>query len=161
VIESWDRHAEILANVMSLITEETRGLKPSEDGRPLDRQLCHIHECRREFLNELSPELAGQFGDVMEQVDGQWKTIDDLDEIKSQVAKGGAAVGRAVREAIEKNMIPAGRYTHPVMFMQHMLWHEGWHVGLIMLGLRLGGKEPEMAWEEPHMWEIWRGPDEF
>ena len=49
-----------------------------------------------------------------------------------------------------------GFYDNPVLFLQHMIWHEGWHVGLIILGLRLSGEEPPEEWEENHIWGEWR-----
>ena len=36
------------------------------------------------------------------------------------------------------------------------IWHDGWHVGLIFLGLRLNGQEPPEEWEEPNVWGQWR-----
>ena len=43
-----------------------------------------------------------------------------------------------------------------VLFLQHMVWHDGWHVGLIFLALRLNGQEPPEEWEEPNVWGQWR-----
>jgi hypothetical protein len=37
-----------------------------------------------------------------------------------------------------------------------MIWHEGWHVGLIFLALRLAGEEPKQEWEEANVWGEWR-----
>ena len=37
-----------------------------------------------------------------------------------------------------------------------MVWHDGWHVGLIFLALRLNGQEPPEEWEEPNVWGQWR-----
>jgi hypothetical protein len=37
-----------------------------------------------------------------------------------------------------------------------MVWHDGWHVGLIFLALRLNGQEPREEWEEPNVWGLWR-----
>lgn len=41
-----------------------------------------------------------------------------------------------------------------------MIWHEGWHVWLIFLGLRLAEQEPPQEWEEEKVWgegrtEVW------
>ncbi len=37
-----------------------------------------------------------------------------------------------------------------------MVWHEGWHAGIILLALRLNGREPAEQWEETNLWGIWR-----
>ena len=47
-------------------------------------------------------------------------------------------------------------YDNPIPFLQHMVWHDGWHVGLIFLALRLNGQEPPEEWEEPNVWGQWR-----
>ncbi len=47
-------------------------------------------------------------------------------------------------------------YDNPVLFMQRMVWHDGWLVGSIFLGLRLSGQEPPERWKEPIVWGQWR-----
>ena len=51
---------------------------------------------------------------------------------------------KVVRDAV-KGRVEAGRgmdlhYDHPILFLQHMIWHEGYHHGQIKLALKLTGR---------------------
>jgi uncharacterized damage-inducible protein DinB len=49
-------------------------------------------------------------------------------------------VREAVRKKIETGEAMQLHYDHPVLFLQHMIWHEGYHHGQIKLALKLAGK---------------------
>ena len=153
LLESWDRQSRMVDAVASRIDESNRHAKPSEDGWPLDHQLAHIHEVRYWWLGQFAPELAATLGDGFTE---DQKPIEDLDAMRSHLKASAATVRKAVADALEKGTEEQGGYDHPVMFLQHMVWHEGWHVGLIFLGLRLAGREPGEEWEEPNIWGLWR-----
>ncbi|HEY3779840.1 MAG TPA: DinB family protein, partial [Fimbriimonadaceae bacterium] len=131
-----------------------RKAKPSEDGMPLDHQLAHIHKVRHYWLSQFSPsDVAG----MADGFNGTWDTpITDLAEIKALLVQSEKAVRDAFADGMKNGGKPAGGYDHPVFFLQHMIWHEGWHVGLIFLGLRLAGAEPPEEWEEKNVWSEWR-----
>ena len=46
-------------------------------------------------------------------------------------------------------------YDHPILMLQHMLWHEGYHHGQIKLTLKMAGHP--MADEDigPVTWDVW------
>lgn len=156
LLASWDRHTRILSNLCTRIGAEERNLKASEDGSTLVGYLCHIHECRHEWLGTISPTHAALFGDVLERKGDAWTPISDLYEIKRQLNVSGQAVVDAVRDLIDAGKSQVGPYDHPVYFLQHMLWHESGHFAIMMLALRLAGKEPDEQWEEDNVWGIWR-----
>lgn len=152
LLDSWDRQCRILDSVAALVTEETRHLLPSPDGWPLDLQLAHIHGVRREWLGQLNPNATLETA-----FDKPWQSaIQDLDAIRAHLKASAQAVRDAVKDHLEKGTEKVGAYDHPVLFLQHMVWHEGWHIGLIFLGLRLAGKEPTDEWEEENVWGQWR-----
>ena len=158
LLESWDRQCRIVEAVTSLINDSNRHAKPSEDGMALDGQLAHMHNTRKFFLKQVAPELAAPLGRSYS--DDQGTPIADLDELKKMLKASGEAVGAAVRKGIESGNGPMVSehvtYDNPVLLMQHMVWHDGWHVGLIFLALRLNGEEPPEEWEEPNVWGQWR-----
>lgn len=158
LLESWDRQCKIVEAVMSRIDEANRHAKPSEDGWELDKQLAHMHNTRKFFLSQIAPNHAAALGKTY--ADEIGTPIADLSEIKACVRASGAAVRAAVSEALDKGLEPmAGgfvTYDNPVLFLQHMVWHDGWHVGLIFLALRLAGQEPPEEWEEEQVWGLWR-----
>ena len=154
LLESWDRQSRIVIKVATLVDESNRKAKPSSDGWPLDQQLAHIHKVRHYWLTQFSSKHSAGIDDGF--IDDWHKPIEDLDQIKSLLNQSAAAVREAVAEGLKDGGKPSGGYDHPVFFLQHMIWHEGWHVGLIFLGLRLAGLEPTEDWEETNVWSEWR-----
>ncbi|MFZ4508161.1 MAG: DinB family protein [Fimbriimonas sp.] len=157
LLESWDRQCRIVSSVASLINEENRSAKPSEDGFALDAQLAHMHSVRRFFLSQVAPSFTE--GLTSAYADKEGTPLADLDAIKASLV----ASGKAVRDAVEAGLQTGGpmksenvTYDNPVLLLQHMVWHDGWHVGLIFLALRLNGQEPGEEWEEPNVWGQWR-----
>jgi uncharacterized damage-inducible protein DinB len=152
--EAWDRQAGIVYSVAERVNESNRSAKPSPDGGPLDHQLAHIHEVRYYWTSKFSPKHAEGLGDAF--LNGWENPISDLDAIRSLLKDSARAVREAFIEGVQNGGGPAGGYDNPVLFLEHMIWHDGWHVGLIFLGLRLAGQEPPEAWEEEHVWGRWR-----
>jgi len=157
LLDSWDRQCRIVNAVASLIDEGNRHVKPSDDGWGLDRHLAHMHGVRKYFLSQVAPEHAAAL--VSASADAEGTPLADLDAIKACLKASAEAVREAVKEGLEKGGPMAGSnvvYDNPVLFLQHMVWHDGWHVGLIFLALRLNGQEPPEEWEEPNVWGEWR-----
>ena len=46
-------------------------------------------------------------------------------------------------------------YDHPLLLLQHMLWHEGYHYGQIKLALKLAGRPMANADAGPISWRVW------
>ncbi|RYG23025.1 hypothetical protein EON82_15315 [bacterium] len=100
LLDSWDRQTRIVDAVASLVNEENRHALPSPDGKPLDRQLAHIHGTRVGWLSQASPKHA----EGLNQID--WNG--DLDEIRAALARSGEAVGAATRELLISGAEKAG-----------------------------------------------------
>jgi len=82
-----------------------------------------------------------------------------LGELKMALASSGKAVGAALASGLAAGGPMQGGYVtyeNPVLFVQHMIWHEGWHAGQIFLALRENGQEPAEDWEEANVWGVWR-----
>lgn len=160
LLDSWDRQASMVGSVAELVTEENRGLKPNTECMSLDQQLCHIHEVRYWWLGAVSKEHQARLGDVYIEVEGKHLPISDLVEIRNQLAISA----KAVRDAAEIGLNLGGKfgpYDNALLFIQHMVWHEGYHVGQIYAALMPAGLAPDENWEEKHIWELWRGPEEW
>lgn len=157
LLDSWDRQGRILNAIISLIDEENCHVKASEDGMSLDQHLAHIHGTRKYFLSQVSPNHASELATAY--ADKAGTPLAELDAIKAALESSLLSVRKAVEEALEIDGPLAGGnvvYDNPVLFLQHLVWHEGWHVGLIFLALRLNGQEPPEEWEEPKVWGVWR-----
>jgi uncharacterized damage-inducible protein DinB len=156
LLDSWDRQCQILDSVASLVTEENRHFKPSDDGWSIDRHLAHCHNVRSFFVSQVSPTVAEmeRFG-----VDDSGEITATLDSVRSALAKSAAVIREVVAGGMATGGPLAGKnvtYDNAILLMQHMVWHEGWHTGLIFLALRLNGEEPPEEWEDPNVWGRWR-----
>lgn len=158
LLDSWDRNCKIVNAVATRIDESNRHAKPSEDGWTLDAQLAHMHNTRKFWLKQVAPEYAATLG--RSYADDEGTPIADLSELKRYLNDSGVTIREAVGDALKEGVHPMvgehARYDNPLLLMQHLLWHDGWHVGLIMLALRLNGQEPPEEWEEPNVWGQWR-----
>lgn len=157
LLQSWDRQCTIIDNLFQLVTDDVKGQKPSKDGMAIYEQFAHIHNTRRWWLSQTSPEHLEGYGRSYVQVsEDDWKPIEDLAELRSLLKQSAKGVRDATEQAVQKGQVQFGGYDHPVFFLQHMLWHEGYHFALIMLALRLSGIDPGEEWEEPNVWGLWR-----
>ncbi len=64
-----------------------------------------------------------------------------------------------MREAVE-SLIQSGKemgvhYDHPLLFLQHMIWHEGYHHGQIKLALKVAGHPLDDEEIGPLTWGLW------
>ena len=154
LLESWTRQARIVNLVAEHVTEANKNAKPSEDGWPLYEQLAHIHMVRRFHMRELDAARASSLPSAY--IPESHDAMDDLDALREMLKESGLAVGEVMATALAENKQQSGGYEHPVLFLQHLIWHEGWHVGLIFLALRLAGNEIPEEWEEAKVWAEWR-----
>ena len=138
LLDSWDRQCRIVDAVMTRIDDSNKHFKPSEDGMALDEQLAHMHNTRKWFLKNVAPEIGTPLGKSY--IDDKGTPVQNLEELKGMVRASGVAIRQATDELIKKGMVKAGYYDNPILFLQHMVWHDGWHVGLIFLALRLNGQ---------------------
>ena len=47
-------------------------------------------------------------------------------------------------------------YSHPILMLQLLLWHEGYHHGQIKLALKLSGLPISDDDAGPATWDVWR-----
>ena len=149
LLDSWDRNNTILVNLLRALPEG--GLEASAmEGSPSVAELfTHIHYVRLVFVSEDAPEFAK---DLPEK---EWVAERDPARI-AQMLNGSA---EAVREAVQ-NRVETGRdmnlhYDHPILLLQHMIWHEGYHHGQIKLALKLAGHPITNKEAGPITWRVW------
>lgn len=151
LLDSWHRQCACIDNLASLLNDDLLRVKPSEDGWELADHLRHLNRSRLYWLGMAT---GGSWEDLSHLFEDSAPSY-DLAQLRSNLASSQATLSTWLRENLDKEGT-AGPYDHPVLFLQHMMWHEGWHAGLIMLGLRLAGHEPSDEWEDPNIWGKWR-----
>lgn len=153
---SWEKQCECLSNLASLMNEDLLKVKPSDDGWTLAEHFAHVKECRIGWLQDATGKSVDGNVPLYEKIGEVWVATTDFPLIMSQLANSQAAIATWMKQAMADGTQKAGSYDHPVMYLQHMIWHEGWHAGLIMLALRLAGAAPTEEWEELNLWANWR-----
>ena len=149
LLDSWDRNNTILVNLLNVLPEgglETRPMKTSPSVAEL---FTHIHYVRLVLLSEDTPEFAT---DVPEE---EWVGERDRGRIAQMLNQSAAAVRTAVTGRLEAGREMDIHYDHPILLLQHMIWHEGYHHGQIKLALKLAGIPISDDQAGPLTWSIW------
>jgi uncharacterized damage-inducible protein DinB len=119
-----------------------------EDSPSVAKMFNHIHYVRLVFISEDAPEFARP-------VPEEWVDERDPDRIAQMLNESALAVREAVKDRIEAGRQMDLHYDHPMLFLQHMIWHEGYHHGQIKLALKLTGHAITNKEVGPGTWRVW------
>ncbi|MEP7339082.1 MAG: DinB family protein [Acidobacteriota bacterium] len=149
LLDSWDRNNTILLNLLRALPEGGLEVRTMEGSPTIAELFTHIHYVRLVFVFEDAPQFAGELPKE------EWVDERDSDRIAQMLCDSA----RTVRDAV-KGRVEAGRemdlhYDHPILLLQHMLWHEGYHHGQIKLTLKLAGRPITDEEAGPVTWDIW------
>ncbi len=149
LLDSWDRNNTILINLLRTLPEgglEARAM----DGSPsIAQMLTHIHYVRLVFVLEDAPEFAR---DLPEE---EWASERDPNRIAHLLNDSARAVRDAVKSSVEAGREMNLHYDHPILLLQHMLWHEGYHHGQMKLALKVAGRPLTDQEAGPVTWGVW------
>lgn len=133
LLDSWDRNNTILVNLLRALPEGALEATAMEGGPSIAKLFTHIHYVRLVFVSEDAPEFAR---DLPEE---EWMAEPDPDRIAQMLNESAKVVRDAVKGRLEAGRSMDLHYDHPILLLQHMLWHEGYHHGQIKLVLKLAG----------------------
>lgn len=149
LLDSWDRNNRVLVNLLGALPSgglEARALP----GHPTVAQmLTHMAAVRLSLVQENAPEAARP---VPEQ---EWAPETDPDVIARSLNGSAAAVREAVRGRTGSGRMLDDRYDHPLLLIQHLIWHEGYHHGQIKLALQTAGLPLADEVAGPLTWGVW------
>ena len=149
LLDSWDRNNTILLNLLRILPQGALEVKPM-DGSPSIAQLfTHIHFVRLIFVLEDAPEFA------VELPKEEWAAEHDPALIAHMLNGSAKAVRDAVASRVETRREMDLHYDHPILLLQHMIWHEGYHHGQIKLALKLAGRPISNEEAGPLTWSVW------
>jgi uncharacterized damage-inducible protein DinB len=149
VLDSWDRNNAILLNLLQLVPEARLGWQPHTTSPSLGKLFTHMDYVRRVFVLEDAPEFA------LAAQPGEWTDEHSRARLIEMLHESAIAV----REAVKARWL-AGRgmdvhYDHPILMLQHLIWHEGYHHGQIKLALKLAGQPLDDDSAGPATWDLW------
>lgn len=149
LLDSWERNKAILVNLLRILPEGALEIRAAEDGPSVAQYFTHIHFVRLIFIQEDAPEFARE---VPEE---EWAAEPDAERIARMLEESARAVRDAVRSRVESGRNMDLHYDHPVLMLQHMVWHEGYHHGQIKLALKLAGRPLTDHDAGPVTWDVW------
>jgi len=149
LLDSWDRNNTILLNLLHALPEgglEARAMAGSPSVAEL---FTHIHYVRLVFISEDAPEFARDLPQA------EWVDERDPGRLTQMLNDSAKAVRDAVKSRVEAGQEMNLHYDHPVLLLQHMLWHEGYHHGQIKLALKATGRAMTDQEAGPVTWRVW------
>jgi len=149
LLNSWARNNTILLNLLSSLPEGGLEARAMEGSPSIAELFTHIHYVRLVFVFEDAPEFAREV--PMD----EWVAERDPGRIAQLLNNSAMAVRDAVKGRIEAGRDMDLHYDHPVLLLQHMLWHEGYHHGQIKLALKLAGRPMTDEEAGPITWGVW------
>jgi uncharacterized damage-inducible protein DinB len=149
LLDSWDRNNTILLNLLRSLPEGGLEAKAMEGSPSVAELFMHIHYVRLVFVFEDAPEFARELPKE------EWVVERDPGRIAQMLNNSAMAVRDAVKGRLEAGRDMDLHYDHPLLLLQHMLWHEGYHHGQIKLALKLAGRPMTDEEAGPITWDVW------
>jgi uncharacterized damage-inducible protein DinB len=149
LLDSWDRNNCILVNLLRALPSGALAHRALPSSPTVSELFTHMHFVRLIFLSEDVPDLA------IEVPEREWVKELDVNRLAEELDRSAAAVGNAVRTLIASGRQTNVHYDHPLLFLQHMIWHEGYHHGQIKLALKAGGQAFDDEVIGRITWDVW------
>jgi uncharacterized damage-inducible protein DinB len=107
-------------NLLRAIPEERLATRAMEGSPSVAELFTHIHYVRLVFVEEDAPEFSKEA--LPEQ---EWMAERDPRRIEQMLNLSARAVRDAVKGRLEAGQEMNLHYDHPILLLQHMIWHEG------------------------------------
>jgi uncharacterized damage-inducible protein DinB len=150
LLDSWDRNNAIMLSLLRALPEGGLKAKATTSSPSVAQQFTHIHHERLVSVFEEAPEFSRG---VPEE---EWPVEHDREHIAQMLNESAEAVRDAVRGRILAGRDMDLNYDHPILMLQLMLWHEGYHHGQIKLALKVAGHPISDDEAGPLTWDVWR-----
>jgi uncharacterized damage-inducible protein DinB len=149
LLDSWDRNCAITTNLLRLVPDEAMDLKPMDGSPSIGQLFTHLHYVRLVFVLEDAPEFARPM------LKDEWKRERDRDRLAQMLSDSAKAVRDAVESRVKSDREMDLHYDHPILMLQHLIWHEGYHHGQIKLALKMAGRPITDDDAGPGTWALW------
>ena len=149
LLDSWDRNNTILIHLLRALPPGGLEARATADSPSVAELFTHIHYVRLVFVSEDAPEFAREVPEK------EWLLERDSKRIAQMLNESATAVRDAVKGRIEAGHDMDLHYDHPLLMLQHMIWHEGYHHGQIKLALKISGLLMSNQVAGPLTWRVW------
>ncbi len=159
LLDSWDRNNAILVNLLRAVPEGGLNVRAMEGSPSVAEMFTHICYVRLVFVSEDAPEFAREVPGRVANTE-EWAVEQDPGRIAQMLNDSAQVVSDAVKGRVETGRDMDLHYDHPVLLLQHMIWHEGYHHGQIKLALKLTGRPITNKEAGPVTWRVWMNKTE-
>jgi uncharacterized damage-inducible protein DinB len=149
LLDSWDRNNTITINLLRAIPDGAMDRRPAEGSPSIAQLFNHMHYVRAVFVLEDAPEFSTKLPHE------EWLAERDRDRLVRLLNDSATAVRNAVKGRVESDGEMNLHYDHPILMLQHLIWHEGYHHGQIKLALKTAGRPLDDEAIGPGTWGIW------
>jgi uncharacterized damage-inducible protein DinB len=149
LLDSWDRNNAVLLGLLGALPPGGMDARAVPGGPSVAELFAHVHYVRLVFVLEDAPESARQLPAE------EWAAERDVALLAGMLDESAAAVREAVRGRLTAGRGMDLHYDHPILLLQHLIWHEGYHHGQVKLALKLAGCPLADEVAGPATWSVW------
>ncbi len=149
VLDSWDRNNRILVNLLRAVPPGSHDARVVATSPSVIEMFAHMIYVRFVLISEDAPEFAGQADPR------SWLREADPERLAAGLNESARAVRNVLEDRLRSGQPMQQHYDHPLLFVQHMIWHEGYHHGQIKLALKVAGQPLNDKQIGPLTWSIW------
>jgi uncharacterized damage-inducible protein DinB len=149
LLDSWDRNNTITTNLLRAIPDGAMELRATPASPTLAQLFMHMHYVRAVFVSEDAPEIP------VDVPQGEWTSEPDRDRLAALLAESATAVRDAVHGRVTTGRAMDRHYDHPILMLQHLIWHEGYHHGQIKAALKAAGRAFDDREIGAVTWSVW------
>lgn len=150
MVDSWDRNNRILLNLLHAIPDGGLQARAMGGCPSVSEMFTHMNHERMISVFEEAPEFAGKVPEK------EWMIEHDRDRIAQMLIESANRVRDAVKSRLETGKDLKLNYDHPMLLIQLLIFHEGYHHGQIKLALKVAGSPIDDDQAGPLTWDIWR-----
>ena len=148
LLDSWDRTNRITVNLLRAVPAGGFDDRAAEGSPTVGEMFWHLHGTRLWLVSEDAPEVAHEMGEKR-------TSAADRDHLAARLDHSARAVGESVRGRLASGRPMDTHYDHPILMLQHLIWHEGYHHGQIKLALKAAGRPFDDEAIGPSTWDVW------
>jgi uncharacterized damage-inducible protein DinB len=158
LLDSWDRNNTIMVGLLRALPVGSLEAKASSSSPSVAQLFSHVCYLRLALVCESDPEFAAQHSEIVPSDDDEWLEEHDVERMTNKLNHSARVLRDAVKRWVETDQsVKTGSpgYDHPILLIQHMIWHEGYHVGQIKLALKLTGRLMTDKEAGTVTWSVW------
>jgi uncharacterized damage-inducible protein DinB len=159
LLDSWDRNNTIMVGLLHALSTGGLEAKATTDSPSIAALFMHVSYVRLCTVCETDSDFAQAHLELVPSDDDEWLDERNVDRISKTLNDSAKVVHDAVKSWMEQGVSIRGNsrvgYDHPILLLQHMLWHEAYHVGQMKLALKITGRPMTDQEAGAVTWSVW------